>query len=585
MANSRSRLWLAHIAVLATLLPLTACDRSPEPVQHKTTPASAAVNVEWTKFVDEFIESYFAANPDFAVGAGRHEFDGQLRDVSAAGIQKEIARLEAARTRAASFTDDSMSPEERFQREYVLSAIDNDLFYLREARFPFTNPSWYFRAGVDPNTYVNVPYAPVDQRARAFIKYAQQIPGFAEHIRANLQTPLPRTFIDFGVSGFGGLAEFYRKDVPQAFAEASDPQLRKDLEAAIEPAAKAMDELVNWLKGQRAKANDAFAIGPERFSAMLRMTERVTTPLARIEEIGRADLERNLAALAEACKRFVDDASIESCVAKVSSDKPEGGAVEGARDQLGTLRQFLVENEVVSIPGEEEALVKEAPAYQRQNFAFINIPGPYEDELPSVYYIAPPDPNWSKAEQQAYVPGEADLLFTSIHEVWPGHFLQFLHSNRSAWKFGQLFVGYAFAEGWAHYTEELMIEKGVANDAPELHVGQLLNALLRNVRYLCAIGLHTQGMSVAECERMFREKAYQDPGNARQQAARGTYDPGYLNYTMGKLMIRRLRDDWSASRGGEQAWRQFNDEFLSFGGPPIPLVRERMMKQEGGELF
>ncbi|MGH8176452.1 MAG: DUF885 family protein, partial [Steroidobacter sp.] len=208
-----------------------------------------------------------------------------------------------------------------------------------------------------------------------------------------------------------------------------------------------------------------------------------------------------------------------------------------------------------------------------------------EKDMPSVYYIAPPDPKWSKAEQRDYVPGKADLLFTSIHEVWPGHFLQFLHSNRSSWRFGQLFVGYAFAEGWAHYTEELVIEEGIANDAPELQVGQLLNALLRNVRYLCAVGLHTQGMKVTQCEQMFKEKAYQDAGNARQQAARGTYDPAYLNYTMGKLMIRKLRADWSASRGGETAWKQFNDEFLSYGGPPVPLVRARMMNAGDGELF
>ena len=585
MAQVRTRSLLCVACLVAPLLSLTACDRSTEPAQYATPPAAAAVNVEWTKFVDEFVESYFVAHPDFAVAAGRHEFDGQLRDVSEAGLEKEIKRLEQARARATGFTDASMSPEERFQREYVLAAIDNDLFYLREARFPFTNPAWYFNAGIDPNTYVNVPYAPADQRARAFIKYAQQIPTVTGHIRANLQTPLPRTFIDFAIAGFGGLAAFYRSDVPQAFAEVNDEQLQSELKAAIEPAARAMDELSQWLNAQKKSANDAYAIGPEKFAAMLQMTERVATPLDRLEAIGRADLERNLATLADACKRFAGDQSIEACIEKMNADKPEGGAVEGARDQLAQLRQFIVEQEVVTIPGPEEALVREAPAYRRQNFAYINIPGPYEEELPSVYYIAPPDPKWSKAEQAAYVPGKADLMFTSIHEVWPGHFLQFLHSNRSSWKFGQLFVGYAFAEGWAHYSEELMIEKGIANEAPELQVGQLLNALLRNVRYLCAIGLHTRGMSVAQCEQMFKERAYQDPGNARQQAARGTYDPGYLNYTMGKLMIRKLRNDWSASRGGEKAWSQFNDEFLSYGGPPIPLVRARMMKEEGGELF
>ena len=576
----------SHFGVVcAALLFTTACDRSSEPAQHATTPPAAAVNVEWTRFVDEYIEGYFAANPDFAVASGRHEFDGKIRDLSADGLAREIKRLEQARTRATSFGDDSMSPEERFQREYVLSQIDTDLFALREARLPFTNPSWYFGAGLDPNTYVNVPYAPVAERARAFIAYAQQIPAIAGHIRNNLETPLPRTFIDFAAPSFAGLAQFYRSDAPQAFAGAGDAQLQKDLKAAIEPAAQALEELTRWLESQRARATDKYAIGPARFAQMLQMTERVTTPLERIEEIGRADLERNLAALREACKRVTGDAPVEACIERVSADKPQDGPVAGAVAQLGMLRQFVIDREVVTIPGAEEVLVKEAPAYQRQNFAFINIPGPYEEELPSVYYIAPPDPTWSKAEQAAYVPGAAALLFTSVHEVWPGHFLQFLHSNRSAWKFGQLFVGYAYAEGWAHYAEELMIEKGLAQDQPARHVGQLMNALLRNVRYLCAIGLHTKGMTVAECERMFKEKAYQDPGNARQQAARGTYDPGYLNYTLGKLMIRRLRADWSAPRGGEQGWKQFNDELLSYGGPPLPLVRARMMKGEGGEFF
>jgi uncharacterized protein (DUF885 family) len=259
--------------------------------------------------------------------------------------------------------------------------------------------------------------------------------------------------------------------------------------------------------------------------------------------------------------------------------------VNGARKQLAELRQFIVEHRIVTIPGTQQALVEEAPAYRRQNFAFINIPGPYEQNLPSVYYIAPPDPQWSKIEQDAYIPGKADLLFTSVHEVWPGHFLQFLHSNRSSWRFGQLFVGYAFAEGWAHYAEELMVEAGIAQSRPDLQIGQALNALLRNVRYLCAIGLHTQGMSAAQCEQLFRDKAYQDAGNARQQAARGTYDPAYLNYTMGKLMIRRLRDDWAASRGGRKAWREFHDRFLTFGGPPVPMARRAMLGSATGPLF
>ena len=197
---------------------------------------------------------------------------------------------------------------------------------------------------------------------------------------------------------------------------------------------------------------------------------------------------------------------------------------------------------------------------------------------PSVYYIAPPNPAWPEEVQQAYIPGEADLLFTSVHEVWPGHFLNFVHAKRSDWFFGRIFVTYAFAEGWAHYTEEMMLEAGLRGASAETRIGQLGNALLRNVRFLSAIGLHTRGMTGEESERMFMEEAYQGQGTAMQQAARGTYDPAYLNYTLGKLMIRELREDWTGERGGRADWKAFHDTFLSFGGPPIPLVRARMMR-------
>ncbi|MGH8447017.1 MAG: DUF885 domain-containing protein, partial [Solimonas sp.] len=358
------------------------------------------------------------------------------------------------------------------------------------------------------------------------------------------------------------------------------------LKDALLTAATAMQAQADWFKRQQATANDDFVLGPQRFAQMLQATERVGTPLAALEAAGRADLARNLAALKEACAQYLPGGVITACLDKMNLDKPEGGPVAEARRQLTTLRQFVVDRKLVSIPSDELALVNEAPPYNRSNSAYIDVPGPYDKGMPSVYYIAPPDPGWSKADQDAYIPGKSDLLFTSAHEVWPGHFLQFLHSNRSPSAFGRLFVGYAYAEGWAHYTEEMMWEAGLGDGSPEAHIGQLGNALLRDVRFLCAIGLHTQGMNVQTCETMFREQAFQDPGNARQQAARGTYDPAYLNYTLGKLMIRKLRADWTATRGGRAAWHDFHDQFLSYGGPPIPLVRAQMLgKADDGVLF
>lgn len=575
---------LGVLCVLACTLALCACQR-----QAVTTPASTGVvaqadNTAWNQFVDAFQESYFKWEPAFAVSQGRHEFDGQLPDWSAAAIKKQIEWLNGQRTRAAAFAASSLSPTQAFERNYLLAVIDGNLFWLTDAEQPFTNPA-YYTGSLDPSVYLTRPYAPLETRMRAFIQYARQVPAATKHIRDNLRTPLPKTFITYAGKNFGGFASFYRDDVPKEFAAVTEPMLQAELKAAIEPAAQAMQTLADWFKSLEPSATDGFALGPERFARMLQATERVTTPLNTLRAAGEADLKRNLQALNDACARFAPGASLRDCITQVNRHKPEGGPVAAGNRQLAELRRFVADHDLVSIPGDEMAVVAESPPYNRWNLAYINIPGPYDMGMPSTYYIAPPDPSWSKADQEAYIPSRAFLTFVSVHEVWPGHFLQFLHANRAARRFGQLFVGYGFAEGWAHYTEEMMWDAGFGAGDPELHIGQLVNALMRNVRFICAIGLHTQNMTVAACETLFREQAMLDPGNAKQQAERGTYDPAYLNYTMSKLMIRKLRDEWIATRGGRQAWREFHDRFLSYGGPPVPLVRADMLPGNTGELF
>jgi hypothetical protein len=564
------------------LFAVSGCQQATPPANQQTMNASESK--EWDSYVNEFLEAYFVAHPDFAVRAGRHEFDGKLPDFSATGIANEIKRLHAARDRVAGFQDSILNERQRFERDYVASVIDGDLFWMESAEWPFRCPQFYADS-IDPDVYVSREYAPLDQRLRAYTAYAKSIPIAVDQIRKNLRTPLPRTFVNIGHTTFGGLISFYQKDVPGIFASVKDEQLQKDFKEANDGAIKAMQDIDAWFKTQEASATTNFQLGAEKFSEMLKATERVDVPLDKLAEVGRQDLQRNLDALKTACASYTPGKSIMECVAQAQSHKPEGGAVEVARKQLKDLKAFILEKNVVTIPGTEEAKVAEAPAYRRWNFAYINIPGPYEKGLPSIYYLAPPDPTWSQKEKDAYVPGQGSLLFTSVHEVWPGHFLQFLHANRSSSKLGQLFVGYAFAEGWAHYTEEMMWEEGLGNGSDEMHIGQLLEALLRNVRFVSAIEMHTGKMTVEESEKMFLEQGYQDAANARQQAARGTFDPAYLNYTMGKLMIRKLRADWTASRGGKQAWQQFHDEFLKYGGPPIPLVRKAMLPGDTGSLF
>jgi hypothetical protein len=566
---------LAALALLAASTP--SCVRTGQELDR--TPGAAAAH-EWDAFVQNYIDRYFAAHPDVAVVAGRHEYDGSLPDWSPRALSREARRLRAWRDDAAAYDTTGLDARRRFERDYIVAHADGELFWLERAGWPYRNPTFYLTA-LDPVVYVSRPYAPLRARMEAYIAYARSVPTAARQIQQNMRLPLPRTYVDRAVSGFGGLAAFFVSDVPKVFAPVNDARLQAEFRRANADAAGALRDLSAWFASQRPRATDNYAIGAGLFREMVWATERVDVPLAELERVGRADLERNLRSLRDACAQYAPGQSLGECTRRVRATKPPEGPVDGARRQLTRLRQFIAENDLVTIPGREEANVAEAPPYNRANLAYINIPGPYETNLPSTYYIAPPDPAWSVQEREEYLQGETPLLFVSVHEVWPGHFLQFLHANRSRSKFGQVFVGYAFAEGWAHYAEEMMWDAGLGSRSPEVHIGQLMNALLRNVRYLSAIGLHTSGMTVAASERMFREQAFQDPASARQQAARGTYDPAYLNYTMGKLMIRRLRDDWTASRGGRSAWREFHDTFLSYGGPPVPLLRREMIGREG----
>jgi len=571
-------------SVVAAALAVAGCKVSEAP--QNGTAQSSAQQGDWAGFVNNFIEASFKANPGFAVGQGRHEYDGQVGDLSEAGISAEVARLKNAIADAQAYGDDKLDAQQRYQRDYLIAVAKGQLFWIdpEGADQLHNNPAAYLGA-FDPSVYVTVPYASKEQRLKSYIKFLQTIPTTSERMRANIKTPMATSFVDYGKSAFGGFVEYYPGDGMAAWKGVGTSEDQQALKTATDNAVKAMKDVAAWVESQRAASKPNFALGKARFQRMLADTEMVTIPVDQLEQIGRADLAANQKLLTEACARYAAGQTIEACMAKMSANKPQGGAVAGARAQLAGLKQFIIDHDIVTIPGPEEAKVEEAPPYNRQNFAYINIPGPYEKGLPSVYYIAPADPSWPKAEQDAFVPGQADLLFTSVHEVWPGHFLNFLHANRSKDIFGRIFVGYAFAEGWAHYTEEMMRVKGVGGGTDETLIGQLSNALLRDCRFLSAIGMHTGSMTQAQSYDLFQKQCYQDAGNARQQAARGTYDPAYLNYTMGKLMIRTLRDDWSASRGGEKGWKAFHDQFLSYGGPPIPLVRQQMMGGKAEAVF
>ena len=560
-----------------------ACGSSTRVAAPRTGQLAPGAAARWDQLSTLYLERTFARDPGFAALQGRHERDGQILDLSQPAIDAWVAELLRFRAQAEAIAEAELDPARRFERGHLLASVDAGLFWNQRLAEHRRSPLVYANA-VDPSVYLTRAYAPLPQRLQAYAAHAHNMAAVVDAMIANLRLPLPRTFVEVAVQIFSGLVPYLERDVPLLFESLEDRESKAQLAEATRLGLAAVRRAAHWLESQRAGASDAFALGPELFRDLLWATERVDVPLDVLRREGARDLEENLTALREVCAALLPHGSLSACAALVNDDKPEAGPVQAARAQVSELKRFVLAEDLVSIPGSEEVRVEEAPPYKRWNQAYIEIAGPYERGLPSVYYIAPPDPSWSAVEQRGYLPGRFDLLFITAHEVWPGHFLQFLHANRVARPFARVFVGYAFAEGWAHYAEELTWQAGLYRADPRARVGQLLNALLRNVRFVSALGLHTEGMRVEQAEQLFREQALQDVANARQQAARGTFDPAYLNYTLGKLMIRKLRDDWTKEHGGRAAYRAFHDRLLSFGGPPLPLVRAQMMGSSAGLL-
>ena len=381
--------------------------------------------------------------------------------------------------------------------------------------------------------------------------------------------------------------------------------------------------ITNYLTGLQKTANDKFPLGKDLYAQMLKDTEQVDLPIEQIEAAGRADLERNTAALKTECATYLPKGTLAACVAKMSANKPPEGDLEAARKQLAMLRDFVQKNNVVTIPNNDEVLVVEAPPYNRANFAFIQVPGPYDKGVAATYNIAPPNPKWTKAEQAAYIASEATLMSTSVHEVWPGHFLQFLHSNANPDKLEGLWVGYAFAEGWAHYCRGDDVrggpEQGRSGDAHRSAHGRAAARCAAAVLHRPAHGGLDRGAIREDVQGTGLPGSGQcaSAGRARhlrsgvpQLHARQTDDPEAAD-RLGRQDARRRRRSacdrrlghnggtapagagsapaageapvaaGSAPAADQALWHDFHDKFLSYGGPPIPLLRKEMVGGEG----
>ena len=563
-----------------------------------TSFTAQTADAEYEAVAEEYIKSYLAARPLQGTALGLHEYDGKITDYSRLALDAELSRLRRFDDRLAKFDPSKLSPRQSIDLRILQAAVKKELFQMQDMSIFERNPMVYARAA-DLNIYVQRNFAPLEDRVRSLAAIESQLPNILIAARTNLNDVLPKPYVQLAIQIARGASDFLKKSLPAAITGFKDEQIRVAFQDANRRAANALSDYAGWLEREKLpKASLDFALGEEKFRRGLAQTELVDLPPQKILEIGMQQLKAEQEAFAEAAKKIDPNKSPIEVFKQIQSEHPtpENLIPDVAKD-LDKIRKYVSSHHFVTIPSDVRAKVKETPQYRRAvSFASMDTPGPFEKRATEAYYyVTPTESDWPDKQKEEWLTAfnyyASDIV--SIHEVYPGHYVQFLRLNSSpASKVEKIFGSYAFIEGWAHYCEKMMIDEGYGSPtdatpsedevkrAAKYRMAQADEALLRLCRLCASIKMHTQNMSVDEATKFFQDNCYYEEKPARQEAMRGTFDPGYLNYTLGKLQILKLRDDYKAQQGDEFSLQKFHNELLNHGMPPIRLLRELMLKDK-----
>src|SRR5437667_1240577 len=560
--------------------------------------AAQTEDAEYESVAEEYIKTYLAAHPLQGTALGRHEHDVKTTDSSRLALESELNRLQRFDDRLSKFDPSKLSSRQSIDLRILQTAVKRDLFEMQEMSVFERNPMVYARAA-DVNVYIKRNFAPLEDRVRSLVAIESQIPNILIAARTNLNEKLPKPFVELAIQIARGSADFLKKDLVAAVTGLKDEQLRSAFQEANRKAANALNDYAAWLEREKLpKASLDFALGEEKFKRFLAQTELVDLPPQRILEIGMEQLKAEQEAFADAAKRIDPNKPPIEVFKQIQSEHPTPqNLIPDVGKDLDKIRKYVMSHHLVGVPSDVRAKVKETPQYLRAtSFASMDTPGPFEKRATEAYYyVTPTENDWPEKQKQEWLTAfnyyTSDVV--SIHEAYPGHYVQFLRLNASpASKVEKIFGSYAFIEGWAHYCEKMMLDEGFGNPtssspneedvkrAAKYRMAQADEALLRLCRLCVSIKMHTQNMSLDEATKFFQDNCYYEEKPARQEAMRGTFDPGYLNYTLGKLQILKLRDDYKTQEGNDFSLQKFHNELLNHGMPPIRLLREIMLKDQ-----
>lgn len=566
---------------------------------------NATAEMQFALRAEEFITGYLAWRPATGTTLGLHEYDGKITDFSRDSIRSEVARLRRFNRELATFPPASLSPKALQDHRVLRTAVADELFSFEEMASYSRNPMTYAGA-IDVNIYIKRNFAPLPDRVRSIIAIEKQAPRVMAAARASLDSSLPRPYVETAIEVANGSADFLGKELVEALKDLKDEALLAEFNTANQRAIAELRSYADWLKiKQLPKAHDHFALGREKYQKMLLEGELIPFRPEYILEMGLVELHREQAAFAKAAHEIDPSKPPIEVFRAIQKDHPTvEGLIPDTRKNLEAIRQFLVDHKIITLPSEVRVKVEETPQYARAtSFASMDSPGPLETKATEAfYYVTPAEKDWSPQHQDEWLTAfnyyTTDIV--SIHEAYPGHYVQFLCEQASgATRVEKIFSSYAFVEGWAHYTEQMMLDEGFgagsgANPTPadrlkaaKYRLAQSDEALLRLCRLCVSIKMHCQGMTVNEATKFFQENCYYEEKTARQEAIRGTFDPGYLYYTLGKLQLLKLRRDYQQQEGDAYSLQKFHDEALRHGSPPVRLLREIMLKNSSqwNELF
>ena len=555
-----------------------------------TMAAPAQPQAAFDKLVDEYFNFYFQFHPTEGTQAGLHQYDAKLEDFSRAGIDGEVTGLVQFQKKFNSIPSRQLSQESVGDLEVLTASIESRLLELQSIQTWRKDPDVYV-SDLSYSVFMIMRrnFAPQADRLRSVVAREREIPRVLEAARENLTNP-PRVYIQVALQQMPDNIQFFQNDVPAAFREVQDPKLLSEFKASNHAAIDALRKYRDFLRTDLLPAsNGDFRLGAENFRKKLLYDEMVEIPLNRLLEIGYADLRHNQQQLKEVAAQIDPHRTTASVLADLHRDHPPADQLlQTFRDTLGGLRQFIEQHKIVTIPSTIPPIVEETPPFARAlTTASMDTPGAYETKATeAMFNVTLPAPDWKPEKVEQWMQGfnHGTITSTAIHEVYPGHYTQFLWLQTAPTKTRKLLYNNSNAEGWAHYTEQMMLDEGYGAHDPNLRLGQLLDALLRNARFIVGIEMHTGKMTLEQGQKFFVNEGFQVPPVAEVEAKRATSDPTYLYYNLGKLQILKLREDYRKLQGSKFTLLEFHDRFMRQGSVPMKIIRKSMLGTDSPTL-